>query len=196
MFYYGACDSLSISITYGSEMSKLRILCLAAASAISASAASPMKKNHGGVSGWGVGFVGGLIGIRDGASLVVEHKSADAEYGFSFGARMFHFETDNDQNQYAFGMHYGKRKMVKPQFAISAGFDGTVGAVDRWTKGPGFESIPYVVGAYTGFSYEPTKYLSQYFRILPVSYKEDGETASSAVGILSDCKFGMTYHYQ
>ena len=180
-------------------MSKLRILCIAAACLVtaSASAASPMKKYNGGVSGWGVGFVGGLLGIRDGASLAVEHKSADTEMGFSFGGRMFHFDTDQDQNQFAFGLHYGKRKMVKPQFAISAGIDGTVGAVDRWSKGPmQFESIPYVVGAYTGFSYEPTKYLSQYFRILPVSYKEDGESDSSAVGILSDAKFGVSYFYQ
>lgn len=179
-------------------MSKLRILCIAAACLVTAtaSAASPMKKYPNGVSGWGVGFAGNLLGIRDGASLNVEHKSSDMEYGFAFGARMFHFEDNDDQNQYAFGVHYGKRKMVRPMFAISAGFDGTVGAVDRWTNGLGFESIPYVVGAYTAFSYEPTKYVSQYFRILPVSYKEDGESNSSAVSILSDAKFGMSYYWQ
>ena len=37
----------------GSEMSKFRILCLAAAFALSASAASPMKKlEKSGVEGW------------------------------------------------------------------------------------------------------------------------------------------------
>ena len=200
MFYYGACDSLSISITYGSEMSKLRILCLAAASAISASAASPMKTYPNGVSGWGLGFAADNNNLLGGA-LVLDYKWATGEAGVSFMADNNHAAAvEKSWNTFDFGVYYGMRKMIKPMLALSVGAEGSILAVDRWSHFGGGDSFaltsqPYAVGIYSQMSWEPTRYLSQYVRIAPVSYQESGYEAANCVGIFNKVKVGMTYYW-
>ena len=104
-------------------MSKFRMLCLAAAFALSAHAASPMKKaDMGGVSGWGVGF--GAHTSPSSGVLQLDYKGPSHETGFSVSARMEDANDDaNDVNFLSLGFHVGAREMIKPMLAVSGGFN-------------------------------------------------------------------------
>ena len=187
----------------GSEMSKFRILCLAAAFAISAHAASPIKKvASGGVSGWGVGF-GEHTNPSLGA-ITLDYKGPSHEFGMGLSTKFFNDEDGSDDfNVFFYGFNIGARQMVKPDFAISGGFNWSSALVEKWSAirvdalDLKLETIPYRIGFYSGFSYEPTSYLSLFVRNDIISYASPGvDTRNSEVSLFGATQMGITYYYQ
>ena len=189
-------------------MSKFRILCLAAACALSASAASPMKKSHSSVSGWGVGLT------TDGSegALQIDYKGSDHEMGWYFNADMFDSNggaqrlvagssPDKNWNQALVGFFVGAREMLKPHLALSGGFEASTLLVDQWSNFENgdfpLKSTPYRVGFYTQLSYEHTTSVATWIRTMLVSYTEDGlPHTANVTSLLSNSRVGISYYFQ
>ena len=188
----------------GSEMSKFRILCLAAAFAISAHAASPIKKvASGGVSGWGVGF-GEHTNPSLGA-ISLDYKGPSHEFGMGLSTKFFNNNdnSNDDFDVFFYGFNLGARQMVKPDFAMSGGVNLSSAIVQNWSavsiQGTDvkLDSIPYRIGFYAGFSYEPTKYLSLFVRNDLISYASPGVSVrQSEVSLFGATQMGIAYYYQ
>ncbi len=185
-------------------MLKFRMLCLAAAFALSAHAASPMKKvDMGGVSGWGVGF--GQHSNPSIGGLALEYKGPSHEIGFGLSARMenSNLDTADDVNALFIGFNVGAREMIKPMLALSGGFNATTAAVSNWSSIPlgdsstSLNTIPYRVGFYSALSFEPTKYVALWARNDIISYASPGvENRSNTVAVLGSTQLGLTYYWQ
>ncbi|MEC8882499.1 MAG: hypothetical protein VX737_04390 [Pseudomonadota bacterium] len=204
-------------------MSKLKILCIAAACALSATAASPLKKIPAKAPGWGIGFVANTDTQYNSGSLQLDYKASNWEHGFTLSGSMCDFDDKitvtnrltNDEvvredvswNQFGFGHYIGLRKMLKPQLALSSGLSTDILMVDRWSEykgGIGLERTPYNIGFYTQLSFEPLDYVSVFARTKVWSYenlglKETGDVATAGaniVKIFGDMAVGVSYYWQ
>lgn len=185
----------------GSEMSKFRILCLAAAFALSASAASPMKKlEKSGVEGWGVGF----WSSNDVGGVQLDYKGADREFGLT-GNAQFLSQTGNSWSQFDLGFYGGAKQMIRDRLSMSAGLSAGTRIVDQWsnyfnTSGAngGLKTVPYSLGFYAQMSYEPTNYVALWARSSLWSYEEAGSYAvsgTSGTSLTSSVKTGISYYF-
>jgi hypothetical protein len=180
-------------------MSKFRILCLAAAFALSASAASPMKKmEKSGIEGWGVGF----WSSNDTGGVQLDYKAADREFGLTGNAQFLSQGGSNSWSQFDLGFYGGAKQMVREKLSMSAGFTGTTRIVDQWSNYAnvlgGLQTVPYSVGFYAQMSYEPTNYVSLWARSSLWNYEETGSkrlSGSTATTLASSVKTGVSYYF-
>ena len=202
-------------------MSKLKILCIAAACALSATAASPLKKIPAKAPGWGIGFVANTDTQYNSGSLQLDYKASTWEQGFTLTGSMCDQDgviqtrrilnttevTDASWNQFGVGHYIGMRKMLKPQLALSSGLATDVLLVDNWTKyegGIGLDETPYNIGFYTQLSYEPLDYVSVFARTKVWSYQSTGLKSTgyvesekpNAVKVFGDLAVGLSYYWQ
>ena len=205
-------------------MSKLKILCIAAACAISATAASPLKKIPAKAPGWGIGFVANTDTQYNAGSLQLDYKSSNWEHGFTLHGSMYDVKdaitvasalglndtTETERaswNAFGFGHYVGLRKMIKPQLALSSGLSSDMLLCDKWTDFRGkmaLDSTPYNIGFYTTLSYEPLDYVSVFARTKVWSYENAGVKSSydsfsasaNAIKIFGDLAVGISYYWQ
>lgn len=175
-------------------MSKFRILCLAAAFALSASAASPMKKvSMSGVEGWGAGFYTG--GVQSNGGFQLDYKNVDREFGFFGNARFVGNGGGTSYNQFGMGFFGGARQMIRDKLALSGGFIGSMQVVDQWSN-RNIQTVPYNVGFYAQMSYEPTNFISLWTRSQVWGYTENGTAATGTVTSLAQgTSAGISYYY-
>ena len=177
-------------------MLKLKYIVMAAACALSASAASPMNKVPSSAPGWGVGLLtgnmqsglAGLIGTSNG-SLQIDYKGANYEHGGTISVvgdsvqdtvtlTVITTTTDVESasnNYWHLGHYMGMRKMIKPQLAASSGISTDTVIPSKWSEFGGLaqlKSIPYDIGFYTQLSYEPVSYVSIFARAKVWSYRQ------------------------
>lgn len=186
----------------GSQMSKFRILCIAAACAISANAASPMKKMPKGLSGWGIGSQVRTSNGESYGGIALDNKSENYEYGFTTGARFnkSNVEDGESWNELDLGGYLGARNRLQKNFAISSGAEVRTVLCDKWSAygnaATPMDSMPYAVSFYSQLSHE-TKVSSCYARLALISYEDFGVSdLNNEVNVASNVTIGMNYYFQ
>ena len=191
-------------------MSKFRILCIAAACALSANAASPMKKMPAGPTGWGVGSHIISTGEEANGGVTLDYKSENYEFGFLGAARFNKKEittgivnpTTEDErwSEFSVGGYLGARNRLQKDFAVSSGAEVRALLCDKWSAyGLGvtpMRTVPYAVSFYSQLSHEHRNH-SVYARLALISYEEFGNTTlGSEVNVASNVMIGLNYYFQ
>lgn len=187
-------------------MSKTKIFCLAIASVLSASAASPIKAVQSKAPGWGIGFISSKERGQTGG-VQLDYKATTYEFGF-IGSALLNSREDSSNivttwNAMRFGNYMGYRKALRSQLSASSGLEWAVTLSDDWNnyEGFGITTVPYSVGWYASMSYEPLSYVSIFARTNIWDYRENGYKKSSglngnATGVFEKIAIGLSYYWQ